>query len=322
MVAGVGSELVPHGGPGIGVDQRRMLPGVELALVGNLTDVNRVREQLVEVPAREGFAAALAAACRRAALCPEPEAVGLLLDPAHAAELTIKSEDAANSLRLGRVDNERALARVIAEWHVAAHPHALLLRGANLVADPFAGDLALELSKGQQHIEGQPPHRARGIELLGHRDERHFLCVEDLDQPGKIGERAGQPVDLIDDDDVDPASLDVSEQALQSRSLHVATREPAIVVAGPRRCPALMALAADVGLAGFALRLNRVELLLRPFLRGFAGVDSAALPARVTPRHGYPPSFREREAELAMTGGLPVGFVSARRTAVPTTPYR
>ena len=233
-----------------------MLAGVELALVRNLPDVDRVRQQPVDVSARERFAAALGAARRRAALCPEPQAVGLLLDPAHAAELTIKREDAAHGLGLGGVDDERALARVIAERHIAAHPHALLLRGGDLVADPFAGDLALELGKGQQHIEGQPPHRARRIELLGHRDERHTLCIEDLDQPGKIGERPGQPVDLVDDDDVDPAGPDVGEQALQRRPLHVAAREPAIIVAGPGQYPALVPLAADVGLAGFALRLR------------------------------------------------------------------
>jgi hypothetical protein len=38
-----------------------------------------------------------------------------------------------------------------------------------------AGDLALELGEGQQYIEGQPTHRARRVELLGHRDERHAL---------------------------------------------------------------------------------------------------------------------------------------------------
>ena len=34
------------------------------------------------------------------------------------------------------------------------------------------------------------------------------LRVKDLDQPGKIGERPGQPVDLVDDHDVDPVSPD------------------------------------------------------------------------------------------------------------------
>src|SRR5262245_50396104 len=110
--------------------------------------------------AREGCAAALNAVCRRAALRPQPEAVRCVFDPAHAAELTIQYEDAADGLRLGRINDKHPLADAVAEWRVAAHPHALLFRRGDLVTDPFAGDLALELGKGQQHIEGQPPHRA------------------------------------------------------------------------------------------------------------------------------------------------------------------
>src|SRR6202051_2315811 len=153
MVARVGCELVPNSGPALIVDQCRLLPGVELTLVRYLAGVNWVREQCVEMTAREGFAAALGAVRRRAAFRAKPEAVCLLLDPAHAAELTIESEEAAHGLGLGRVDHERALARVIAQRHIAAHPHALLLRRGDLVADAFTGDLPLELGKGQQHIE-------------------------------------------------------------------------------------------------------------------------------------------------------------------------
>jgi hypothetical protein len=43
-----------------------------------------------------------------------------------------------------------------------AHPHALLLRGGDLVADAFTGDLALELGKGQlrrSRVFGQLPGR-------------------------------------------------------------------------------------------------------------------------------------------------------------------
>src|SRR5207247_985865 len=130
------------------------------------------------------------------------------------------------------------------------------------------------------------------------------------------------PVDLVDDDDIDPTSLDVGEQALQRRPLHVATRKPAIVVAGPGHHPALVALAADVGLAGFALRLERVEFLLEALFGGFAGVDGAARAARVSSRHGCSPSSRRPGAALARTGGRPIGFASARRTAVPTTRCR
>ena len=46
--------------------------------------------------------------------------------------------------------------------------------------------------------------------------------VEELDQLGKIGQRAGQPVDLVDHDHVDLAGLDVFEQMLQGRAVHVA----------------------------------------------------------------------------------------------------
>src|SRR4029077_18464211 len=148
MVRSVGDKWVPHAPPSVGVDQCWMLPEVELALVCNLTDVDRVREQLVEVPPREGFAAALGALRRRAALCREAEAIGLLLYPAHAAEVTIESEDTAYRLGLGRVDDEGAVGGVIAERHIAAHPHPLLLGGGDLVTDAFAGDLPLELTKG------------------------------------------------------------------------------------------------------------------------------------------------------------------------------
>ena len=39
------------------------------------------------------------------------------------------------------------------------------------VVNPLAGDLALELGEGQQHVEGQPPHAGGRVEGLGHRDE-------------------------------------------------------------------------------------------------------------------------------------------------------
>src|SRR4051812_48905478 len=178
MVARVGCELVPNSGPALIVDQRRLLAGVELTLVRYLAGVNWVREQCVEMTAREGFAATLGAIRSCTGFRAKPETVGLLLDPAHAAELMVKSEDAAHRLGLGRVDDQCALVGVIAQRHIAAHPHALLLRGGDLVADAFTGDLPLELRKGQQYIERQAPHRASRAELLRNRDERHTLGVE------------------------------------------------------------------------------------------------------------------------------------------------
>jgi hypothetical protein len=66
MIAGIGGELISNSGPSFIVDQRRMLARVELILVRNLPDINRVREHSVDMPARESCATAFGAVC-----CPD-----------------------------------------------------------------------------------------------------------------------------------------------------------------------------------------------------------------------------------------------------------
>jgi hypothetical protein len=50
MIAGIGGKPVTNSGPGSSLDQRRMLAGVEFALMRYLTSVNRVRQQPIDVP--------------------------------------------------------------------------------------------------------------------------------------------------------------------------------------------------------------------------------------------------------------------------------
>ena len=69
------------------------------------------------------------------------------------------------------IDNELLVPGVVSERHGAAHPFALPAGGGNLVAYPLGGELPLELGKGEKDIEGEPPHRGRGVELLGDGDE-------------------------------------------------------------------------------------------------------------------------------------------------------
>ena len=102
------------------------------------------------------------------------------------------------------------------------------------------------------------------------------LSIKNLHKPGKIRQRPGQPVDLVDDDRVDPPDLDIGEQALQRRALQGGAGDTAIVVTGGQHDPALVLLARDIGLAGLPLRLQRVEVLFQAFFGGFAGVDGAA----------------------------------------------
>src|SRR3546814_20454675 len=73
--------------------------------------------------------------------------------------------------------------------------HTLLLGGGDLVTDALARDLALELGEAEQHVEGQPAHRGRGVELLRDRNERDAVDVEHLYDLGEVAERAGQAVE-------------------------------------------------------------------------------------------------------------------------------
>ena len=82
------------------------------------------------------------------------------------------------------------------------------------------------------------------------------MALENLDDAGEITERARQPVDLVDDDHVDAAALDVAQQPLQARALHGAAGEAAVVVAIGNEQPALVLLALDVGERRLALGIE------------------------------------------------------------------
>jgi hypothetical protein len=68
------------------------------------------------------------------------------------------------------------------------------------------------------------------------------MPVEQLHQLGEIGQRAGQAVDLVDDDDVDLAVADIVQQPLQRRPVQGGAGQAAIVIPGPDQPPALAGL--------------------------------------------------------------------------------
>ena len=191
-------------------------------------------------------------------------------------ELDEPLEDRADPLGVGFVDDELAVPDLVAERGPAAHPHALLAGGRDLVADALADDLAFELGEGQQNVERHAPHGVGGVERLGDGDEGDAVALEHLDQLGKVEHRAGEPVDLVDHDHVDLAGFDIGQQALKGRALQGAAGDATVVVAVGDQEPAFSALAGDIGLAGLALGIQRVELHLEAFLAGLAGVNRAA----------------------------------------------
>src|ERR1700736_1488473 len=110
------------------------------------------------------------------------------------ADGEVLSEDQADAVGFLLVDDKLSILDVIAERYGTAHPHALASRGRELVADALARHLTLELGEREQDIEGESPHRGRGIELLGDGHKRHAMGLEQLDQLGEVGERPGQAI--------------------------------------------------------------------------------------------------------------------------------
>jgi hypothetical protein len=102
------------------------------------------------------------------------------------------------------------------------------------------------------------------------------MLIEQFHQLGKVGEGPGQAVDLVDDDDVDLAVANIVQQRLQRGPVQGGAGQAAIVIPGPDQPPALMGLALDIGLAGLALGVERIELEVEIMLGRFARVDGAA----------------------------------------------
>src|SRR5437016_103080 len=121
--------------------------------MNNLASIEAVPQHQVEGTARERFAAPEATRGARPGLALDPADCELVLQQSDRAEFGIAAEDRADDFRLVVDDDELAVARLAPERRHATHPHPLLFRGGDLVADALADDLALEPCKGQQHIE-------------------------------------------------------------------------------------------------------------------------------------------------------------------------
>ena len=88
------------------------------------------------------------------------------------------------------------------------------------------------------------------------------MGVEQLDELGEVGQRAGEPVDLVDDDDSIFRDSDVVEQLCRAgRSIEPPEKPPSSKRSLISFQPSWR-LALDVGFARLALRIERVEVLL------------------------------------------------------------
>src|SRR5690606_20263081 len=265
------------------LEERRVDDGLVLALVAlalevHLAEVDRVAQEHVDVLLGPRAAADLAAGVGAGRLALPAELVDAARDLGGGAEAQVELEHRPHLLGLVGHDHQaHALAVAeVAERGPRAEPLPALAGGAHLVAGAVGDHLALELREADDDVEGVPPHRVAGVEMLGGRDEAVVLLLEAREQLREVEERAAEAVDLVDDHDVDLARVDVGEQALERGALDVRAGEAAVVVALGQRLPALAPHRPDVELRGLALRVEGVEVGLEPLARRLAGVDGAS----------------------------------------------
>src|SRR5271165_582858 len=116
------------------------------------------------------------------------------------------------------------------------------------------------------------------------------MLVKEFDQLGEIGERPGQPVDLVDHDDVHFAGPDLCEKLLQGRAVKGGTGKRAVIIVPADQVPAFVRLALDIGLTSLALGVEGIELEVQIMLGGFSRVDRAAEKLLARLIHGLNPS--------------------------------
>src|SRR5450631_1700261 len=98
------------------------------------------------------------------------------------------------------------------------------------------------------------------------------MFIEQLNKLRKIGERPCQPIHLINHDSIDPPISNDLGQLLQSRPIHAAPGETAIVETIVQGYPTFMSLTFDICLTGLTLRVKRIEVLLHSVIARYACV--------------------------------------------------
>ena len=135
-----------------------MEPGIHLLSVAYSSCIDRVAQDLVEMPTGERQPAGRRAGLQNPQPCAETEVLQGLAYCADGARSLIAIIDLPDDGGFVVADRQGSAFRLIAKGHAATHPHALAFGRSDLVANALGGDLAFELREGQKHIQGQAPY--------------------------------------------------------------------------------------------------------------------------------------------------------------------
>src|ERR1700724_3591231 len=199
----VGLHTGLHAVPELLLDDGRLLPRERLVFVRDLAQVDPVLQHLVEGSAREHSSARSSSISADSLLAPNSLLLQMRAQLRHTALFQIGAKDLLHPFGFFGLDRQLPVPKLVAEGNDSPHPHALALRGSNLVTDALARHFPLELREGKQNVESQPSHGSGGVELLSDGDEADALLVEMLYDLGEVGERSCEPINLVDHHRID-----------------------------------------------------------------------------------------------------------------------
>src|SRR6202022_3800950 len=156
-------KLVLDDLPKLRIEDGLVLARVGFALVNNVAPIEPVLQHQVEGAAEEMLTAGQPSPSSFTALAHNPQPVEFGLEQRARAQFRIAPEDQPGSRSLRLIHDQFAVLDVIAERHVAAHPHALALRGRDFVADALTGDLAQPKPVAQPPLPGGSTGRPRSL---------------------------------------------------------------------------------------------------------------------------------------------------------------
>src|SRR6267143_4017898 len=140
-------ELGLHSIKEITIEDGGLLAGEDLALEGDLADVEPIAQKMGERAAGEWDAANGAPSLERSHLGNDPPLAKVGHQQVEAAKLQIPPKDGPNPLSLRFNHDDLAVLGLVSERSYAPDPNPLAIATGELVADTLGGDFPLKLGK-------------------------------------------------------------------------------------------------------------------------------------------------------------------------------
>nr|WP_238815510.1 hypothetical protein [Nocardia brasiliensis] len=171
----------------------------------------------------------------------------------------VDGEDGSDDSGFGRVDRQDMSGGVheVAEGAFASFPFAFGCFAFHACDDTVDDGVAFELGKHAEHLNEHPAHRGGGIERLGGRAEYDPGAVEFVEQHHHVAQVAREPVDAVDEKDIDQTSVGGGYRLLQAWS--VGARSGGIVMKAGDASPPWLGV--DVGIEPSVLGLDGIRLM-------------------------------------------------------------